>query len=84
MTQRVERHLTQATSDWGAVRKWLGILAAELADRMVSDAAAHHRHPRNLVLHYRCAPAPPIPFPHHTSRATPAPLLSLAWMDPHN
>lgn len=45
----------QAISDWGAIRKWLAILAAELASRMESDAAANNRYPRNLVLHYRAS-----------------------------
>jgi hypothetical protein len=47
----------QATSDWSAIRKWLAILAAELADRIATDTVANNRHPRNLVLHYRSSPA---------------------------
>jgi impB/mucB/samB family C-terminal domain len=42
-----------ATSDWRALQRWLGILAEELAARMADDAAAHRRHPKTLVLHYR-------------------------------
>lgn len=43
-----------ATSDWRALGRWLAILAEELAARMADDAAQHRRHPRTLVLHYRC------------------------------
>lgn len=43
-----------ATSDWRQLQRWLAILAEELAARMADDAAQHRRHPRTLVLHYRC------------------------------
>lgn len=53
-----------ATSDWRALQRWLGILAEELAARMADDAAAHRRHPKTLVLHYRLdnAPCRQLPF----------------------
>lgn len=43
----------EATSDVPALVRWLGILADELADRMVTDAEANQRTPRLLVLSYR-------------------------------
>jgi len=51
----------EATSDMAALARWLGILADELADRMVGDSEANQRTPRLLVLSYRsaaCASAP--------------------------
>jgi impB/mucB/samB family C-terminal domain len=51
-----------ATSDWRALQRWLGILAEELAARMADDAAAHRRHPKTLVLHYRSGHAPGTQF----------------------
>eukprot|EP00873_Tetraselmis_striata_P002831 jgi/Tetstr1/423095/TSEL_013865.t1 len=42
-----------ATSSTAAIRRWLGILADELAVRMALDEATHQRRARNLVLHWR-------------------------------
>jgi impB/mucB/samB family C-terminal domain len=42
-----------ATSAASDIRRWLGILATELAARMEDDEAQNQRRPRTLVLHYR-------------------------------
>lgn len=50
----------EATSNMAALERWLGILADELAERMVTDAQLNQRFPRLLVLSYRCRlPRPP-------------------------
>jgi hypothetical protein len=45
----------EKTSDPAQLQRWLHILADELAARVRTDAEQYRRHPRNLVLHYRCA-----------------------------
>ena len=44
----------EKTSDPAQLQRWLHILADELAARMRTDAEQYRRHPRNLVMHYRC------------------------------
>lgn len=44
----------EATSDLVALNRWLGILADELSERMVTDVQINQRAPRLLVLGYRC------------------------------
>jgi hypothetical protein len=44
-----------ATSNWSELVRWLRVLCEELSVRMADDSAMHHRRPRNLVVHFRCA-----------------------------
>ena len=44
----------EPTSDMAEVERWVGILAEELADRMVADNKQFNRRPRSLHLQYRC------------------------------
>lgn len=44
----------EMTSDGAELQRWLRILAEELAARMVTDATLYRRHPRNLVMHFKC------------------------------
>lgn len=41
------------TTQPAALQRWLGILAEELADRLLEDVAANTRRPRCLTLYYR-------------------------------
>lgn len=43
----------EPTSDISDVERWVGILAEELADRMVADNKQFNRRPRSLHLQYR-------------------------------
>jgi DNA polymerase eta len=43
----------EATSDLAVLERWARVLAAELAERVAADEAAHRRRPRTLVVHFR-------------------------------
>ena len=43
----------EATSDTNTLERWLGILADELAERMITEMQLNQRYPRLLVLSYR-------------------------------
>lgn len=76
-----------ATSDYAALRRWFGVLSAELAPRMASDEEAFRRRARTLTVHFRGGAAPgqdrsrqgPMPRMPHNGTPCAETIAGAAW-----